>query len=169
MLSRLSHSPSMPAMNSCKQSESYSYDDLYPFRSQYLLQGIKKEGWNCGSIYTTENSLSAEVNLINPFTSTLDEDNFHLSVFSVSLICADFLIFWACKKASLDSRSGEAWLKNLSFRAFKPIRSFHGIRFELDIEKYRVRSEKIFIKGRFRVSDANGGLFILDMSGVVMR
>ena len=146
---------------------SSSNEEMLPYMSSYLHVGRKEEDWKYQRVDFQDTGLFASFDLVNPFISDLDSGGFHLSASTSQEVCSELLIFWLLKKAGLNVKPGEAWVKEMSYLGISPIRMSCGIQASLDVKKFRCGTKLLFADGRFRLEDNCGGLSKVNIKGSI--
>lgn len=141
--------------------------DIANFQSDYLHIGRKKEDWIFRDIEISDTGLTCFLDISAPYISSHDEKGFHLSIFTAQEACSELLIYWICVKAGLERKPGEAWVKEFSSKFCKPIRDFEGIRIQLHVIKSRVGVNLLVAVGSFKIVGPNGGLFSIELKGMM--
>lgn len=145
----------------------YSNEEVVPYLSPYLHKGRKKEDWKFDYIKIQDTSLLASCEVINPFVSSFDSGGFHLSIFTAQEVCSELLIFWSSKRSGQSEKAGEAWVKEMSSSMISPIRESRNIKVSLDIQNFRFGAKILFADSRFRLEDSVGGLFHVNIKGII--
>ena len=141
--------------------------NILDFQSEYLHVGRKHEDWRFRDVQVAQSGLTALMDISSPFISSHDREGFHLSIFTTQEACVELLVFWICQKACIQSKPGEAWMKEMSSSCSTPIRDSQDIRIELDVKKSRVGNGFLYAVGCFKIEGPNGGLFNVELKGLM--
>ena len=143
----------------------FGHEDLAPYQSAYLHGGRQQEHWELNAVRICGDSLETSVNIINPYISTTDEGGFHLSIFCAQEFCTELILFWVFKKLGLPGKAQEAWMRKCSCKITGPIRSHLGINVAMTCKRFRIINGMAYAHALFTISDATGGLFIVELHG----
>ena len=155
----------MKAESNSEALFTYNPEDLAPYQSGYLHGGRFQESWATDTVHIRGDSLKTSVNISNPYISTTDQGGFHLSIFSAQEFCTELILFWMFKKLALTRKAQEAWMRKCNCKISRPIRSHLGIEVVMTCKNFRVINGMAYAHALFKLSDATGGLFIVEQQG----
>jgi hypothetical protein len=125
-----------------------------PYLSPYLVTGYKNEVSKFNKIYINSDKIFAYITMQNP---EIDADgSFHLSSLTAIIYVQQMVIIHGCWYARLETKAGEAYLRDMRIRCQKAIRQSENIPFELHIPKIkRVKNMLLYNQIEFKVGEGN--------------
>ena len=127
------------------------------------------EGFRFQDVCLTAQGLQTRVDMVNPYVSSSDAGGFHLSVFTAHELCVELGILWVHQQLGLAEKSGEVWMRECSCKIRASVRAVRDIDVVMTCEAFRVVGPMAYLHSSFRISDTQGGLFLVEQRGGLQR
>ena len=140
-------------------------DEIQPFISDYLLIGRKQESWEIKKVIIEDLNLEAIFDMNSSYKSSHDQNQFHLTIFTVLEVASQLMIIYGHKWLNLAAKNQEGWMIESKTRSRNIIRATDNIEVKMSVKQIKKYKNNLFCNANFVFSDNQGGIFEVDLKG----
>lgn len=126
--------------------------------SKYIVEDLKKESWSIESVKYTDTQLISLVSIQSNYQSQTDNNQFHLSTFTIGEFSAQLTVIYSNLLAGYTVKVQEMWVLEETFKFIKPIRSKNNIKITLHLKSHKKYKKNHFFHYDITVESKCGGL-----------
>jgi len=126
--------------------------------SKYIVEDLKKESWSIDSVKYTDTQLISLVSIQSNYQSQTDNNQFHLSIFTIQEFSAQLTVIYSNLLAGYIVKVQEMWLLEQTLKFIKPISSKNNIKITLNLKSHKKYKKNHFFHYDITVESKCGGL-----------